>query len=225
MTFGEVAGEYLEVAKKGFRGAKTSGNLQHLLTEHAKALSARPVASIGSGHIEMALREVWLQKPDVARRTMEAIFRVLKFARAKKLGVAHVGDMRDDVTHLMPKVAVLRRHHPALPYERIPDFVKQLRGRQKDALSASAVEFLLLTVGRASEVAGMRWDEVDLEDRVWTVPASRMKAARAHRVPLCGRAIELLERQREATGGDTGGWVWCGAKPGGTLAGDRSTFT
>jgi integrase len=208
ITFGEVAGEYLEVAQKGFRGAKTVGNLRHLLTEHAKALAQRAIADIGSGHIEMALRDVWLQKPDVARRTMEVVFRVLKFARARKLGVSHVSDMKEDVAHLMPKVKVVSHHHAAMPYAELPGFVRELRGKQQNAVSACAIEFLVICATRAGETASMRWDDVNLQDKIWTIPAEMTKRQREHRVPLSARAMELLQQQRMATGGE--GYVWQG---------------
>jgi integrase len=81
-------------------------------------------------------------------------------------------------------------HHAALPYAELPEFVAELR--QRDGIAARALEFLILTAARSGEVLGATWAEVDLEGRLWTVPGSRMKAGREHRVPLSDDAISVL---------------------------------
>jgi integrase len=92
----------------------------------------------------------------------------------------------------LPKLAVSKRrkNHPALPYKELPDFMIELRGRR--GVSAKALEFLILTAARTGEVIGALQNEFDLDGKIWTAPASRMKAGREHRVPLSDRAIELL---------------------------------
>ena len=82
------------------------------------------------------------------------------------------------------------KHFPALPYDDIGIFLKELR--QRKGYSALALEFLILTAARTNEIIGAKWAEIDLEKKVWTVPASRMKVEKEHRVPLCLRAIEIL---------------------------------
>ena len=82
------------------------------------------------------------------------------------------------------------QHHPALPYREVPGFMAELRDR--DSVSARALEFVVLTASRTREALGGRFDEFDLSDRVWTVPFSRMKAYREHRVPLCERAAAIV---------------------------------
>ena len=86
-------------------------------------------------------------------------------------------------------------HHLALPYAEIGAFMTELRRRQN--ISARALEFLILTAGRRGEVIGARWSEIDLPGKVWTIPASRMKASREHRVPLTSAAVAVL-KQMEA---------------------------
>jgi integrase len=82
-------------------------------------------------------------------------------------------------------------HHPALDYRELPAFIATLRTLQGSA--ARALEFLILTAARTQEVIGAKWDEIEIEQRVWTVPAGRMKASKEHRVPLSARSVELLE--------------------------------
>ena len=93
---------------------------------------------------------------------------------------------------LLPKPSKLQRgHHAALDYEQVPQFVASLQERKSTA--ARALEFTILTASRSGEVFGARWCEFDLEKKIWTIPASRMKAARQHRVPLSTRAIGILK--------------------------------
>jgi integrase len=89
-----------------------------------------------------------------------------------------------------------------LHYKDVPAFVRELRQHQVqgEATSPFVIEFLVITAARENEVAGMKWGEIDWQDKVWTVPAERMKADRIHRVPLSDRAIVLLMRQRWSNG-------------------------
>jgi integrase len=104
------------------------------------------------------------------------------------------------------------RHHPALPYDELGAFMKDLRNQQGTA--AAALEFLILTVGRTSEVIGARGPEIDAKGKVWTVPAERMKADRDHRAPLSAPALAVLDRMREQ-GGD---FIFPGLKAGKSLS-------
>ncbi|MEO9655498.1 tyrosine-type recombinase/integrase [Marinomonas sp.] len=92
-----------------------------------------------------------------------------------------------------------RKHHAALPYAEIADFMKELSKRP--GLSARALEFSILTVARSGEVRGATWDEIDFDNKIWTIPAARMKARKEHRVPLSTGAIKILqELPRVASG-------------------------
>jgi integrase len=91
-------------------------------------------------------------------------------------------------------------HHPALPFAKVPDFLRALRAADAGATLKLAFEFLVLTAARTGEVLGARWDEIDLEAKTWTVPANRIKAGREHRVPLAPRCLELLEQAKPLAG-------------------------
>jgi integrase len=99
--------------------------------------------------------------------------------------------MKDGAPLPAPKVSRRRRNHPALDFRELPKFMNELRRRE--GVSARALEFLILAAARTNEVIGARRDEFDFSQKIWTVPAARMKAGRQHRVPLSDRAIELLE--------------------------------
>jgi integrase len=92
------------------------------------------------------------------------------------------------------------KHHQALPYAELPAFVAELR--QKEGVSARALEFCILTAARTGEVIGATWPEIDLKAGAWTIPASRMKGGREHRVPLSKRAIAILKALPEEDGND-----------------------
>lgn len=87
-----------------------------------------------------------------------------------------------------------------MPYTEVPAFIARLR--ERDAMTAVMLEFTILTAARSGEVIGARWDEIDLASKVWTVPAERMKAGREHRVPLSGRALEILTAPSEVRIGE-----------------------
>ena len=102
------------------------------------------------------------------------------------------------------------KHHAAMPYAEVPAFMAALR--EQDGIGARAFEFLILTAARTGEVIGLRWHEIDLKKRLWTVPADRMKAGNEHRVPLCSRAIAILQAIKpNQIDGDA--YVFPGSKP------------
>ncbi len=109
-------------------------------------------------------------------------------------------------------------HHAALPYAELPAFLASLR--EQEGIAARALEFLILTAARTGEVIGARWNEIDLLDKTWTVPAARMKAHREHRVPLSARALAILEEMQAARDGDADpdAFVFPGGKPGKPLS-------
>jgi integrase len=101
---------------------------------------------------------------------------------------------KGNLAHILPARAKVRKvqHHAALPIDELPAFLDALRNRP--GMAASALEFAILTAARTSEVLGATWSEIDLDARVWTIPAARMKAGREHRVPLSAPALDVLKR-------------------------------
>jgi integrase len=99
--------------------------------------------------------------------------------------------------HLLPKRSKVAPvvHHPALPYTRMGKFMAELR--VKEGIASRALEFLILTAARTSEVTGARWSEMDLSNAIWTVPADRIKTGKEHRVPLSGSALAIVHAMAE----------------------------
>jgi integrase len=148
------------------------------------------------------LQLIWHAKPETASRLRGRIERVLDAAKARGLRSGeNPARWRGHMDHLLPKRSKLTRgHHAAMPYDAVPAFMADLHKRA--AVAALALEFLILTAARSGEVLGARWEEIDLEAKVWTVPAARMKAGREHRVPLSSRAVEVLQTVKLLAGRD-----------------------
>jgi integrase len=211
-TFGQVADALIEARSSEWRNDKHRAQWKMTLLHYAAPLRSRPVDEIDTDAVLSILQPIWLSKAETASRLRGRIETVIDAARAKghiPRNEANPARWRGHLDKLLPKRAKLTRgHHAALPYAKVPTFVTELRAR--DATAAAALEFCILTAARSGEVFGARWEEIDLPNKVWTVPAKRMKAAREHRVPLSARAIEILLRLEERRTGD---FVFAGLKP------------
>jgi integrase len=140
---------------------------------------------------------------------------VLDFAKARGWRSGeNPARWRGHLALILPKrLKLVRRHHAAMPYTEVPGFMAALR--ERGAMASLALEFLILTAARSGEVLGARWPEIDLEAKVWTIPASRMKAGREHRVPLSSRAMTILAQLADAK---TGEFVFPGQRHGKSLS-------
>ena len=210
VTFADLAAEFIAAKEPGWRTVGHKETVTRLLLRHAKALGPQTIARITANEVEAAVRPLWSTTPYQAKRTLTAVRQVLDFGLAKGLCERNPADWRL-MKHRFPRVANNSRHFTAMDYVQIPDFVRKLHVEQQreEALSPYVIEFLLLTAARGSEVCRMRWEEVDLDLLVWTIPAARTKSQREHRVPLCERTMALLMEQRQLT---TGEYVWPGRK-------------
>ena len=198
-TFGEVADDFVASLSPQWRNEKHRAQWKMTLTTYAKPLRPLPVDRVDTPAVLEVLQAVWLAKPETASRLRGRIERVLDAAKAKGFRTGeNPARWRGHLDHLLPKRQKLTRgHHAALPYGEVSGFIAELRGRE--AVAALALEFLILTAARSGEVLGATWGEIDLEAKVWTVPATRMKAGREHRVALSKRAVTLLEAAKPLT--------------------------
>jgi hypothetical protein len=191
-TFGQVADALLGAKAREWRNHKHREQWRIALTETAASLRTTPVDEIDTEAVLGALKPLWTDKAETASRLRGRIEAVLDYAKAQGHRTGeNPARWRGHLAHLLPKRGKLARgHHAAMAYQEVPAFMCHLR--QVDAIPARALEFAVLTAGRSGEVYGATWGEIDLEDRVWVIPAARMKAAREHRVPLCDRAVEIV---------------------------------
>jgi len=216
-TFGKFADDLISELETGWRNPKhrdqwrvTLGTVPYNLAKvridkkahaaHVKALTALRamlVNEIDTPQVLAVLKPIWLATPETASRLRGRIETVLDAAKAAK---HRTGDnpaaWRGHLQSLLPKRQKLTRgHHAAIDFEKLPEFMALLRAR--DSVTARCLEFLILTAARSGEALGARWDEIDFDGAIWTVPAARMKAAREHRVPLSNRAVEIVTALQE----------------------------
>jgi integrase len=197
-TFREMAEEFIGRNETGWRNAKHRQQWRNTLATYVyPVLGELPVAAIDTGLVVQVLDPIWTEKPETAGRVRGRIEAVLDAATVRGLRQGpNPAQWKGNLAHILPARARVRKvaHHAALPFDDIPAFLAALRERQ--GMAARALEFAIFTAARTAEVLGATWGEVDLDAKVWTVPAKRMKAGREHRVPLSGVAIALLEKLR-----------------------------
>lgn len=155
-------------------------------------LGDRLVNDIEGPLIREVLLGIWLSKPETARRVKQRIGVVLDWAYANGMRLTEA-PMRS-LNRALPRQPKKDGHFAAMPYEDVPAFIQHLRKR--NSVTRLALEFLILTAARSGEVRGAKWSEIDLEGKLWTVPADRMKVGKKHTVPLTAAAINVLERAR-----------------------------
>jgi len=159
-------------------------------------IGKRPVDQIATADVLKVLSAIWLTKPETARRLRQRVRTVLDWARVA-YGLSGANPV-DGVEKALPKQPERGGHFAAMPYGEVPAFLAGLHQRPASEISVLALEFLILTACRTNEVLLATWNEFDLAEQTWIIPASRMKAGEAHAVPLPGRAIELLEKVKGA---------------------------
>jgi integrase len=218
-TFEEVAEMFIRSHEGTWRNTKHRAQWRATLATYAfPDFGNRPVSQIAVAELMRVLEPIWRTKPETASRLRGRIESVLDYAGARGW---RSGDnparWRGHLSNLLParsKVARVK-HHAALAWPQISDFMSDLRNEPGTA--ARALEFIVLTASRTGEVLGATWAEIDLAARVWTVPADRMKAGRAHRVPLSNAAAALLG-DLPARNQDDGDYIFPGAKLGRPLS-------
>jgi len=204
LTFAEAARQYHNKKAREFRSEKHRKDWLSSLETHANpAIGRIPVADIELVHVLGVVEPIWEERTETATRVRQRIERVLAWAtvngyRAGDNPARWAGNL--EVALSAPKKITKVRHMPALPWRRVPEFMTALR--EREGVGARALEFAILTAARSGEVRGAKWSEIDLEARTWTVPAERIKAGRAHTVPLADDAVTLLEALPRMEGSD-----------------------
>lgn len=215
-TFGSFADQLLTDIEGQWRNLKHRAQWRMMLTHYAAPLRDKAIDAITTDDVLSALRPIWTTKPETASRVRARIERVLDAAKAKDLRQGeNPARWRGHLDQLLPRRQKLARgHHTALQFRELPAFMAALRARP--ALAARVLEFTILTAARSGEAFGAQWDEFDIERKLWTVPAARMKAGRVHRVPLSDAAVSLLLELASVRVGDL---VFPGTKAGRPLSG------
>ncbi|ESY80554.1 integrase [Mesorhizobium sp. LNHC221B00] len=196
-TFGECVEKFLGSMESQWRNTKHRAQWRMTLTEYAASIADMKVSTITTDDVLKALNPIWQSKPETASRLRGRIERVLTFAKGKGWRSGeNPATWRGHLDGVLPvRNKLTRGHHKAMRYVDVPHFVQRLRGL--DAMSARALEFLILTAARSGEVLEATWNEFSLEAGLWIVPADRMKAGKEHRVPLSKPALAIVKALKE----------------------------
>ena len=198
LTFEAAAEQLLESKRPGWGNAKHAWQWETTLRALYPRLGAMDVSRVETGDVVDALRATWATKPDKASRVRQRVEAVLDYAAAlgKRSG-ANPARWKGHLDHLLPNPGKVRApgHHAALDWREAPAFTVELAKRE--GVAARVVAFAIHAAARSGEVRRMTWGEIDDDGMVWTVPASRMKAGKEHRVPLTSAARALLGDRRE----------------------------
>lgn len=202
MTFADAARQYINEKAKEFRSPRQAQQWENSLATYAMpVIGGVPVREIDLAHIKAVLDPIWHVKTETAGRIRGRIENILGWCaihgfRSNDNPAKWQGYL--DKIYAAPDKIKKAAHHAALPVDALPEFMADLQARNGTA--ARALEFMILTASRTNEVIGdkrigkpgITWQEIDFKNKVWTIPAARMKGAKAHRVPLTDGAIELL---------------------------------
>lgn len=192
ITFREAAEELHREHRHQWDNAKhTEQWLATLKTYAFPSLGSKTVEQITAGEIIAALSQVWTSRPETGRRVRQRICAVLDYAHAKGWRSTEAPARSLAVGKGLPKQKA-GKHHPAMPYAEVPQFITRLRA-SGGVWGRLALEFAILTAARSKEIRFLQWSEIDLEQKVWTVPAEHMKMRREHVVPLSLQAVRLLQ--------------------------------
>ena len=197
-TLAEAAASVHESQSAGFRNPK---HRKQWIASLAKVLSSaggKRVNTVTSADLLSPLAADWLGKPETSRRVLQRLRVIFDWCKAQ--GFRTGDNPTDGISKVLPRQRETRAHHAALPYQRVPTFLQDLAASDSAETVRLAFEFLILTACRTSEVLNAQWSEFDLDGKSWTVPASRMKAGVAHRVPLSTGCIAVLERMQAISG-------------------------
>lgn len=211
MTFRKAAEAYIAAHKSGWKNDKHAAQWAATLSAYAHPVFGDvPVADVTVTHVMAVLDPIWTTKTETASRVRGRIESILDWAAVRgHRSAENPARWRGHLQKALPARSKAQpvRHHPALPYADAPDFMRALM--RIDAIGAQAFAFCILTATRTNEALRARWEELDTDAGVWTIPATRMKAGREHRVPLAPQALTVLDTVRPFT--VASGWVFAGA--------------
>jgi integrase len=221
MTFDQCRETYITSHEAGWRNAKHAKQWTATLTTYVTPVFGHlPIAAVDTGLVLKVLEPIWATKSETASRLRGRIEVILDWAKVRGYRDGeNPARWRGHLDKLLPAKSKVRKvkHHPALPYGQIGVFMSDLREREGTA--AKGLQFTILTVARTDEAISMRWDEIDMAAKLWTVPPERMKGEREHRVPLSEPALAILRDMIPAGQEGIGRkYVFRGAKPGRPLS-------
>jgi integrase len=217
ISFKQCAEAYIDMHKAGWKNEKHISQWRRTLETYAyPCFGNTSIQAIDVALVIKVIEPIWNKKPETASRLRARIESILDWASAREYRQGeNPARWRGHMENLLPKKSKVRRikHHPALPYAEIEDFMIELK--DDAAIAARALEFTILTASRTSEAIGAKWSEINLKEEIWVVPAHRIKAGREHRVPLSKAAMAVLREMELVNNSD---FVFPGTKKGQPLS-------
>jgi integrase len=208
--FETVARDYFTQHKARWKNAKHRQQWITTLEQYAfPVLGKRRIDDITTPDVVSVLSPIWFEKHETARRLKQRIATVFDDAKGKG-HLAGENPVAGVSASLKRDKRMRPQHFAAMDYRDLPAFLARLRSDDTPAMAKLALEFTILTAARTGEVINARWEEIDIGKRLWTIPASRMKAGKEHRVPLSARALAIIETVRPVT--EKGGWIFEGQR-------------
>lgn len=192
-TFMEAAQKTYEALRPRWRNSKVAKNWIQQLERHAfKRLGDIRVDKIGREDVLSVLTPIWTSKPETARRVRRNIKATLSWCLAN--GYVETNVAGETISGALPAMPAVKENYRSLPYAEVPEAIEIVRKSQASVAAKACLEFLILTASRSGEVRGAKWSEINLESRMWTISALRMKSRREHRQPLNDQAVAVLKQ-------------------------------
>jgi integrase len=211
IVFKDCAEKYIAAHKAGWRSSKHANQwISSLETYVYPAFGSLSVASIDTGLVLKAIEPIWTIKTVTASRVRGRIESILDWAKARGYRIGeNPARWRGHLDKLLPAPNKVKKvkHYEALPYTQVGKFMESLR--EREGFAAWALEWLILTATRRSETIGAKWDEINFDEKTWTIPADRIKGGKEHRVPLSSEAMKIAKAMNKVRDGD---YVFPGGK-------------
>ena len=194
-TFRDAVEKVIEIHRVAWRGGKNEAQWRSSLSNYAYPRIGRMrVDDVTTTDVMAVLLPIWNVKRVTAKRVRQRIGAVMKWAVAQ--GYRTDNPAGEAIGAALPRGGARTKHFKALPHSEVAQAIATIRATDSWPPGKAALEFQILTAARPGEVRAADWSEIDVENRVWTIPAKRAKSGREHRVPLVARAIEVLEEAR-----------------------------
>ncbi len=198
-TFESYFEEYIEAYSSSWKNKKHKQQWENTLKTYAASLMKMPIQDIRKDDVYMLLKPVWYKKNETASRVQSRIFNIFKYAKASGGFFGENPAAWDGgLEVLLPSPSKIKnvKHHPALPYKKVSEFMERLEFMGvftlQGGVSYKALMFIILTAARNGEGVNARWEEINFEDETWTIPKEKTKNNKPHVVPLSSKAMKIL---------------------------------
>ena len=199
VTFAYCAQKVHELNKPTWKNEKFALQWYSSLENHVlPKIGELPISQITSSDILGVLSPIWNTRTDTARKLKQRIRLIIKWARAK--GYFQGDDPVELAEQALPRKKRSDNHHKSLSYKDVPDLIVKIKESKISLPTQLAIQFTILSACRTSEVLRASWDEIDMQNLIWTIPAKRMKTGKIHEVPISSGMKDILKDAKDKIG-------------------------